>query len=305
VGPIIYTYGDAAQKSRFLPGIRGGQQFWAQGFSEPNAGSDLASLQTRAVRDGGHYIVNGQKIWTSEAHYSEWLFLLARTAEGKPQAGMSFLLVDLTTPGITIRPIPSLDGGHVLNEVFLQDVRVPVENLIGEENKGWSYAKELLGAERTFSAEVPRCKGLLARLRGIAQATSVRGRPLMEDAHFARRIAQLEIEVLAHEATLWRVVAEQEATLASVVPTSSILKICGTELVQRIGALMVEALGEDALPAYPEAQYLHGRPLQAPGGPLAPGVVADFLYRRSATIYGGTNEIQRNILATHLLKDAG
>ncbi len=303
VGPIIYTYGNAEQKARFLPPIRTGEHFWAQGFSEPNAGSDLASLQTRAIRDGDHYIVNGQKIWTSEAHYSEWLFLLVRTStEGKPQAGISFLLVDFKTPGIVIRPIISIDGGHVLNEVFFEDVRVPVENLIGEENKGWTYAKELLGAERTFSAEVPRCKGLLSRLRTIASETLVRGRPLIEDPHFAVRLAQIEIEVLAHEATLWRVVAEEEAGVASAAITSSILKVRGTELVQRVGALVVEALGDDALPAYPEETYLFGRPEGSPGSDLAPGVVADFLYRRSGTIYGGTNEVQRNIIAAQLMK---
>ena len=303
VGPIIYTYGNQAQKDRFLPPIRSGEHFWAQGFSEPNAGSDLANLQTRAVLDGDHYVVNGQKIWTSEAHYSEWLFLLVRTGVGgKPQAGISFLLVDLKTPGITIRPITSIDGGHVLNEVFLEEVRVPAENLIGEENRGWTYAKELLGAERTFSAEVPRCKGLLARLRMIAGATPLRDGTLLKQPQFAERLAQLEIEVLAHETTLWRVVAEEEAELAGAAPTSSILKVRGTELVQRIGALTVEALGDDALPAYPEDRYLLETPNDAPGSPLAPGVTADFLYRRSATIYGGTNEVQRNIIAAQLLR---
>jgi len=303
VGPIICAYGNQAQQDRFLPGIRSAEHFWAQGFSEPNAGSDLASLQTRAIRDGDDYVVNGQKIWTSEAHYSEWLFLLVRTStEGKPQAGISFLLADMQSPGITVRPIISIDGGHVLNEVFLDNVRVPAGNLIGEENMGWTYAKELLGAERTFSAEVPRCKGLLARLRHIAAETRARGRPLIDDPHFARRLAQLEIEVVAHEATLWRVVAEEEAEVASAVPTSSILKVRGTELVQRIGALTIEALGDDALPAYPEGHYLLTTPDDAPGGPLAPGVTADFLYRRSATIYGGTNEVQRNIIAAQLLR---
>ncbi|MDQ8757597.1 acyl-CoA dehydrogenase family protein [Sphingosinicella sp. LHD-64] len=303
VGPIIYTYGTEAQKAKFLPPIRSGAHFWAQGFSEPNAGSDLASLQTRAERDGDHYVVNGQKIWTSEAQYSEWLFLLVRTGfTGKPQAGISFLLVDLKTPGITVRPIVSIDGGHILNEVFFTDVRVPVENLVGEENKGWDYGKELLANERTFSAEVPRCKGLLARLKRIAEGTLVRGVPLSEDPHFARRIAQLEIEVLAHETTLWRVVAQEAAEVASDAPTSSILKVRGTELIQRIGALTVEALGDDALPAYPETDYLLGAPDDPPGTPLAPGVTADFFYRRAITIYGGSNEIQRNIIASELLR---
>ena len=302
VGPIIYTYGSAAQKARFLPGIRDGSEFWAQGFSEPNAGSDLASLQTRAVRDGDDYIVNGQKIWTSEAHYSEFLFLLVRTStSGRPQSGISFLLCDLRTPGITIRPIRSIDGGHILNEVFLQDVRVPAANLVGDENRGWKYAKDLLARERTFSAEVPRCKGLLARLRRIATATPAGQTRLIDQPHFARRLAQAEIDTMAHEATLWRVVAEEEASPDKGSTAASILKVRGTELVQRIGALLVEALGDDALPAYPERDYLLGTPANGPGTDLAPGVTADFLYRRSASIYGGTNEVQRNIIATQLL----
>jgi alkylation response protein AidB-like acyl-CoA dehydrogenase len=303
VGPIIYTYGTDEQKARFLPAIRSGEHFWAQGFSEPNAGSDLAALQTRALREGDVYVVNGQKIWTSDAHYSEWLFLLVRTASGgKPQAGISFLLVDVATPGITVRPIRSIDGGHVLNEVFLENVRVPVSLRVGEENRGWTYAKQLLGAERTFSAEVPRCKGLLARLHRLAAAERSGAGPLADDPHFARRIAKVEIEVLAHEATLWRAVAEEEAGAAQAAMTASVLKVRGTELVQRIGALTVEALGEAALEQYPESDYLMRGDDQGAAHPLAPGVVADFLYRRSATIYGGTNQIQRNIIAAELLK---
>jgi alkylation response protein AidB-like acyl-CoA dehydrogenase len=303
VGPIIYAIGNEAQKARFLPPILSGEHFWAQGFSEPNSGSDLASLKTRAVRDGDHYVVNGQKIWTSEAHYCDWLFLLARTStEGKPQAGISFILVDLNTPGITIRPIEGIEGGHILNEVFFEDVRVPVENLIGEENKGWTYAKQLLGAERTFSAEVPRNKHLIERCREVAEKTMARGRPLIEDPHFARRLAQLEIELLAHETTLWRVVAEEEAGVNANSPTPSILKVKGTELMQRIAALLIEALGDDALPAYLEKDYLLGAPNDAPGNPLAYGVTADFFYHRAATIYGGSNEVQRNIIAAQLLR---
>lgn len=303
VGPIIYTYGNQAQKDTYLPKIRSAEHFWAQGFSEPNSGSDLASLQTRAIRDGNEYVVNGQKIWTSEAHYSEWVFLLVRTStEGRKQAGISFLLADLKSPGITVRPIKSIDGGIVLNEVFLDNVRVPAENLIGEENMGWSYAKELLAKERTFSAEVSRCKGLLRRVRSIAAQAQKTGKPLLGEAHFARRLAQLEIEVLAHEATLWRVVAEEEAGMASASITSSILKVCGTELVQRVGQLMCEALGDDGLPAYLEEDYLLTPPENAPGTLYSPGVTADYFYRRSATIYGGTNEVQRNIIAAQLLR---
>jgi len=303
VGPIIYTYGTQAQKDYFLPKIRSAEHFWAQGFSEPNAGSDLAALQCRAVRDGDEYVVNGQKIWTSEAHSSEWVFMLVRTStEGKKQAGISFLLIDLETPGITVRPIISIDGGHELNEVFFEDVRVPAENLVGEENRGWTYAKEVLAEERTFSAEVKRHKGQLARIKEIARAVQIRGRPLIADPHFKRRLAQLEIEVLAHEATLWRVVAEEDAGITGAAPTPSILKVRGTELVQRLGAMMLEALGEAGLPYYAEKDYLLGTPDDPPGIAGAPGVVSDFLFRRSLTIYGGSNEIQRNIIAGQLLR---
>lgn len=304
VGPTIYTYGNETQKQFFLPRIRSGEHLWAQGFSEPNAGSDLAALQTRAIRDGQHYCVNGQKIWTSDAHHSEWLFLLARTAAGgRPQAGISFLLVDLATSGIIVRPIRSIDGGHILNEVFFEDVRVPVENLIGEENLGWTYAKDLLSKERTFSAEVPRCKGLMARLGKIASETPSRGGRLIDDPHFARRMAQLEIDLIAHEMTLRRAVVEEELGQRGDNTTASILKVWGTELAQRIGAMTVEALGDEALPMYRESEYLFAVPRDSAQA-LALGVVADFLYRRSMTIYGGTNEVQRNIIAAQLLKGA-
>ncbi len=303
VGPILHALGNDEQKRHFLPPILSGTHFWAQGFSEPDAGSDLASLKTRAVRSGDHYVVNGQKIWTSEAHYCDWIFTLVRTAtEGKPQAGISFLLIDLTSPGITVRPIEGIDSGHILNEVFFEDVRVPIENLIGQENRGWTYAKQLLGVERTHSAEVPRCKGLLARAKAAARDVSARGRPLIDDPHFVRRLAQLEIEILAHEATLWRCVAEEQAGSNGQSPTPSILKVMGTELAQRAGALVVEAMGDDALPCYPEADYMLAPPSDAPGNPRAYGAVADFLYRRSMTIYGGTNEVQRNIIAAQVLR---
>lgn len=303
VGPVICHHGTQAQKDYHLPRIRSGEIMWAQGFSEPNAGSDLAALQCRAIREGDEYVVNGQKIWTSEAHYSEWVFMLVRTStEGKKQAGISFMLIDLSTPGITIRPIISIDGGHELNEVFFDNVRVPAENLVGEENMGWTYAKELLAEERTFSAEVKRHKGQLARIKAIARETKIRGRPLIEDPHFQRRLAQLEIEVLAHEATLWRVVAEEEAGILGAAPTPSILKVRGTELVQRLGALMIEALEEAGLPYYAEKDYFLTEPDDAPGRPDAYGVSSDFMFRRSLTIYGGSNEVQRNIIAGTLLR---
>jgi len=303
VGPIIHSLGTEDQKRRFLPPILKGEHLWAQGFSEPNSGSDLASLQTRAVREGDDYIVNGQKIWTSEAHYCDWIFMLVRTSsEGKPQAGISFLLADLATPGITIRPILGIEGAHALNEVFFEDVIVPAENLIGEENKGWTYARQLLAAERTHTAEVPRCKELLKRCREVANGMLMRGQPLIEDPHFAHRLARLEIELLAHEATLWRVVAEKEEGIGLDRPLPSLLKVRGSELVQQAGTLLVEALGDEALPQYCEADYFLAPPQDAPGDPIAYGAVSDVLYHRSMTIYGGTNEVQRNIIAAQLLK---
>jgi alkylation response protein AidB-like acyl-CoA dehydrogenase len=303
VGPVIYEFGSQEMKDRFLPKIRSGEHLWAQGFSEPNAGSDLASLRTRAVRDGDHYVVNGQKIWTSEAHSADWLFLLVRTnTEGKPQAGISFLLVDLKTPGITVRPIITIDEAHTLNEVFLEDVRVPVENLVGQENMGWTYAKKLLEAERSFSANIPRCRLGLERLKAVARVERLRGAPLIEDPAFAARIAQLDIDFLAHETTVWRVVEEEESGQTSSVPTSSILKVRGGELLQQINQLLVEALGDNAVPVYPEANYLGEMPADAPGPDYAPGVVSEMMYRRAITIYGGSNEIQRNIIAGMLLR---
>jgi alkylation response protein AidB-like acyl-CoA dehydrogenase len=303
VGPVIYTFGNQEQKTRFLPGIISADQLWAQGFSEPNSGSDLASLRTRADRDGDHYVVNGQKTWTSEGHFSDWLFLLVRTRQdGKPQAGISFLLVDMKTPGITVRPIISIDEGHSLNEVFLEDVRVPVENLVGEENQGWTYAKVLLGEERSFSAMVPRCKMEFERLRRNASfSRTSRGR-LIDDPHFAKRLSALEIELLAHETTTWRVLAEEESGHAGAMPTSSIIKIKGTELLQQIELLSVEALGLDAMPVYPEEEYREALPATMPGPVHAVGVTSEMFYRRAATIYGGTNEIQRNLIAGTLLK---
>jgi alkylation response protein AidB-like acyl-CoA dehydrogenase len=303
VGPVIYTFGSQAQKDRFLPKIVSGEHLWAQGFSEPDAGSDLAALRTRADRDGDHYVVNGSKIWTSEAQFSDWLFLLVRTRQdGRPQAGISFLLVDIRSPGVTVQPIYSIDEGLSLNAVFLEDVRVPVENLVGEENKGWTYAKSLLVEERSFSAMAPRCKRELNRLKTNARHARAQDRGLLDDPGFANRLAELEIELLAHETTTWRVLEEEERGEHSELPTSSILKIKGTELLQSIEQLSVEALGDAAIPVYPEGEYLNATPPELLGPPHALGIVSEFMYRRAATIYGGTNEIQRNLIANVLLK---
>ncbi|MBT4521210.1 MAG: acyl-CoA dehydrogenase [Halieaceae bacterium] len=302
VGPVIYTFGSSAQKAYFLPPIRSAQHMWAQGFSEPNAGSDLVALKTRALKCGDEYIVNGQKTWTSDAHKSEWLFLLVRTdTSAKRQRGISFLLVDSKTPGITVKPIYSIDNAHILNEVFFEDVRVPVGNLVGEEGKGWTYAKHLLTLERSFSADISRCRMAMTRLKTIRRHILEQGPVMPHDILFDNKLAQLEVELLAQEASVFRVIAEEESGESNTaVPTSSILKVCGTELTQKFGKLMVEALGTYGIPLYAESDCLGPWPEDASGPEFAAGVVSDFLYRRSASIYGGTNEVQRNIIANML-----
>jgi alkylation response protein AidB-like acyl-CoA dehydrogenase len=291
VGPVIYTFGSDAQRQRYLPAILSGEQFWGQAFSEPNAGSDLASLRTCAERDGDVYIVNGQKTWTTEGHYADMLFCLVRTdPQAKPQRGISFLLIDAKAPGVTIRPIISIDGAHSLNEVFFDDVRVPVGNRVGDEGQGWSCAKFLLENERAFSAEVPRNKRLLARLKAIAR---VQG--LIDEPVFAHRIAEIEVELSALEWLTLRALSEHGTAAGTAWPAGSVLHVLGSELQQKTGALTVEALGERGVVAYSE---LDG---QTPGPAHAPGVTADFLYRRAVTIYGGSNEIQRNLIARSLL----
>lgn len=300
VGPVIYSFGSEAQKQRYLPSIRSGAEFWGQGFSEPNAGSDLVSLKTRAVREGDHYIVNGHKIWSSEAQFADQVFFLARTdPEAKPQRGLSFLLIDADAPGLTIRPIISFDGGHSLNEMFFDNVRVPAENLVGEEGKGWSYAKFLLDNERAFSAEVPRNRRNMAKLLHIARTETFRGRPLIEMPGFAERIAAARIELDNLEFLTLSAIHEKGGGSARR-PIGSVLKIKGTELQQRIQQLCVEALGDRGAIFYPEPWTVPGNSYP-PGPDYAPGVVGDMLYRRAATIYGGSNEIQRNIIAKQIL----
>ena len=291
VGPVIYTFGSDAQRERYLPPILSGEQFWGQGFSEPNAGSDLASLRTSAVLDGDVYVVNGQKTWTTEGHHADMLFCLVRTnAHEKPQRGISFLLIDAKAPGVTIRPIISIDGAHSLNEVFFDDVRVPVANRVGDEGQGWSCAKFLLENERAFSAEVPRNKRMLARLKAIARAQGSIDEPV-----FAHRIAEIEVELAALEWLTLRALSEHGRAAGAAWPAGSVLHVLGSELQQKTGALMVEALGERGVVAYSDLDD------DAPGPAHAPGVTADFLYRRAVTIYGGSNEIQRNLIARSLL----
>ena len=297
VGPVIYTFGNEAQKARYLPRIRNGEEFWSQGFSEPNSGSDLASLRTRALRDGDHYIVNGQKIWTSESMMADMCFVLVRTdPDVKPQLGISFILVPLTSPGVAVRPIRSIDEGESLCEVFFEDVRVPAENLVGQEGKGWDYAKFLLANERTATAEVPRNKRLLARLKKIAAAERVKGRSMLEDPLFRHHIAELEIDLVALEAGVARVL---DGDANPLLP--SILKIQGCELLQAIQKAQVEALGPYGVAYFPQGHDLPGAAQTPPAANHARDVVADFLFRRAATIYGGSNEIQKNIVSKVLL----
>jgi alkylation response protein AidB-like acyl-CoA dehydrogenase len=291
VAPVIYTFGSAEQIAQHLPPILRGETWWGQGFSEPNAGSDLASLKTRAVRDGDDYLVTGQKTWTTEGHYADWFFCLVRTnPEAKPQRGISFLLIDARSPGITLRPIVSIDGAHSLNEVFFDEVRVPVAHRVGEEGQGWSCAKFLLDNERAFSAEVPRNKRMLARLLALAEECGA-------DGALRRRIGEVEAELRALEMLTLRALAEQGSPSATAWPAGSILHVLGSELQQKTGALMVELLGERGVIDYPE----HAPTGSLPGAASAPGVTADFLYRRAVTIYGGSNEIQRNLIARHWL----
>ena len=300
VGPVIFKYGNAEQKQRFLPPIARGELFWIQGFSEPGAGSDLASLRTTAVRDGDHYVVNGQKIWTSFGVHGDWNFVLVRTdPAAKPQKGISFLLLDAKSPGVTIRPLTSLEGSHHLAEVFYDNVRVPAENLIGEVNQGWGYAKALLFDERAFlGAEAPALKRYLAKIRQYASRARAGGRPLIEDPSFAHRLAEYELEVLAIDMTVQRILHQHVAAGSAAMTIGSILKVRGSEMHQRLTELLVEALG-DYGPVYyadPNEDYsLRERP--APGPDYGPGLAAELVYRRACSIYGGTAEVQRNIIA--------
>ncbi len=299
VAPVIYTFGSEEQKNHYLPRIYNGIDWWCQGYSEPGAGSDLAGLRTKAVLEGDHYIVNGSKTWTTLAQHADWIFCLVRTnSEVKIQEGISFLLIDMKTPGITVRPIITMDGGHEVNEVFLEDVKVPVANRIGEENKGWTYAKYLLGHERTGIAGVSRSKRGLAKLKKIADAELIDGQPLITDPDFSRKLSELEIDLTALEYTDLRVLAEV-AKGKGPGPEASILKIRGSEIQQRIAELTMEAVGAYAHPFFrggDEGWNEH------PVGPdHAVGKAPTYFNMRKTSIYGGSNEIQHNIIAKAVL----
>ena len=300
VGPVIYTFGSDAQKSYYLPRILNNDDWWCQGYSEPGAGSDLASLQTRAVRDGDHYIVNGTKTWTTLAQWATKMFCLVRTGtEGRKQEGISFLLIDMAQPGIEVKPIVTFDGGSEINMVHLTDVNVPVTDRIGEENSGWTYAKFLLQHERTGTAGVGNSKAQIQRLKDIAAQERSGGRLLIDDPDFRARIAEVEIELQALEFTDLRYLM-QVAAGNPPGAESSLLKLRGTEIQQRISELLMQAMGYYAQPWLPDAlEYGWNEDPIGPedAAPLAPA----YFNKRKTTIYGGTNEIQRNIIAKLVL----
>lgn len=300
VGPVICTFGSDAQKAKYLPAIAANETWWCQGYSEPDAGSDLASLRTRAVRDGDHYVVNGTKTWTTAAHWADMMFCLVRTdTEVKPQEGISFLLLDMRDPGVEVRPIVTMDGGREINTVYLTDVKVPVENRIGEENKGWTYAKFLLGHERFGIARLSESKARLAYLSEIARSHHVGGTLLADDADFMRSVAETEIELTALEFTELRALMNAEQGKAPGVE-ANMLKIRGTEVQQKISEMLMKAMGYYALPYVPEAMEYGWN--EAPIGPeYASGLAPAYFNMRKTTIYGGTNEIQRNIIARMVL----
>jgi pimeloyl-CoA dehydrogenase large subunit len=303
VGPVLIAFGSEAQKNRFLPRIANLDDWWCQGFSEPGAGSDLASLRTTAKREGDYYIVNGQKIWTTLAQHADWIFCLVRTdPHVKKQEGISFLLIDMKTPGITVRPIITIEGGHEVNEVFFDDVKVPAENLVGEENKGWDYAKYLLGRERTGIARVGLSKERLRRIRELASLETDNGRPLIEDERFREKLAAVEVELKALEMTQLRVVAaERHRTDNKPDPASSILKLKGSEIQQATTELLMEVVGPYAMPYQPERED-DERWNEPPIGPEWAGPIAPTYFNwRKTSIYGGTNEIQKNIVAKAIL----
>ena len=286
-GPVLMAFGSDEQKAEHLPHIVNATRLWCQGYSEPGSGSDLASLKTRAERDGDEYVVNGQKIWTTSAHIADWIFCLVRTdSEGRKQEGISFLLIDMKTPGIEVREIRSIDGAHHLNEVFFKDVRVPAKNLVGEEGKGWTIAKFLLGHERTSIAGVPMCKAAIAELKDLRDADPM----LRDDPKIDEDIAALEVDLLALEFTNLRALERAESGKPPG-PESSGLKIKGTELQQALAEFKVELGAYASLPWQADAI----------GQPAYAGATASYNIGRAATIYGGTNEIQKNVLAKFAL----
>ncbi len=293
VGPVIAQFGSQEIKERFLPATANLDIWWCQGFSEPEAGSDLASLRTVAVRDGDDYVINGQRTWTTLGQFADWIFVLARTNPDAPkkQAGISFILVEMSTPGITLRPIKLIDGSYEVNEVFFEDVRVPANQLVGEENQGWSYAKFLLSNERTGIARIGTTKVWLSDVKERAAKTTVGNGSLLEDPLFASRVAEIENELLALELTQLRVSGDEGTGKPN--PASSILKLRGSQLQQAVTELLVEVAGPDALP------FEAGDGIDSPQ--WAQQAAPRYLNFRKTSIYGGSNEVQRTIISSTIL----
>jgi pimeloyl-CoA dehydrogenase large subunit len=300
-GPVLIQFASEAQKKRFLPRMAALDDWWCQGFSEPGSGSDLASLKTTAKRDGDHFIVNGQKIWTTLAQYADWIFCLVRTDfDAKKQQGISFLLIDMKTPGVTVRPIQTIDGTSEVNEVFLDDVRVPVENLVGEENKGWDYAKFLLGNERVGIARVGVSKERIRRIKELARIERDGDRPMIENPRFAEKLAAVEVELKSLEITQLRVVAaERNRGTGKPDPASSVLKIKGSEIQQATTELLMDIIGPYAAPRVVLDDDGSNELPVAPD--YAGGIGPAYFNWRKISIYGGSNEIQRNIIAKAVL----
>ncbi len=304
LGPVLIQFGTEEQKSRFLDRARNLDDWWCQGFSEPGAGSDLAALKTAARREGDHYVVNGSKIWTSTAHNADWCFVLVRTNPNaaKRQEGISFLLVDMKTPGITVRPIVSIDGEHHLNEVFFDAVRVPVSLRVHEENRGWDVAKFLLGNERTGIARLGKSRERIAAAKEMARQVKANGRPLIQDDDLRRRVAQIEVDMKALQITQYRVVsAHSKQRDGRPDPLSSVLKVKGTELLQATTELAMDVGGPLAMPVWSQELAAFANEPDA----LAEGLeqsTGSYLFLRAASIYGGTNEIQKNILTKAVLR---
>jgi pimeloyl-CoA dehydrogenase large subunit len=301
VGPVIYTFGSEAQKQRFLPGIANLDEWWCQGFSEPGAGSDLASVAMKAVRTGDHWIINGQKTWTTYAQHADWIFCLCRTDPvAKKQEGISFILIDMKSPGITIRPIQTIDGGKEVNEVFFDDVKVPVDNLVGEENKGWDYAKFLLSNERVGIARIGASKARLRRLRELASMPSLDGTRMVDHPRFRDRLIETEIALKALEITQLRVLSDEARGTSNGKPNpaSSVLKIRGSELQQVTTELLMDLVGPYALPFAAKGDGANEPPV---GPDWADAIAPQYFNMRKVSIYGGSNEIQKSIIAKAIL----
>lgn len=302
IGPLIYTFGSRAHKDAYLPGILSGETFWCQGFSEPSSGSDLASVRTTAARDGEHFIINGQKLWTTEAHFADKMFCLARTdSQLRPQkGGLSILFLDMNQPGVTVRPVITIDGGHSVNEVFLENVRVSASEVLGQVGQGWDQAKFLLGHERVTNAHVPRSKRELALLKQMLRDQRERGIAPEADKRMRERIARIEIDLAALEWSVLRELFDGSGRKSAV--TAAGLKLLGSELQQRLSEAAIDLAGDCGLARVADDAPADGLPADAP--PWLPGLAGRQLFLRAATIYAGSTEIQREIVARQVFGGA-